>query len=102
MTDTSPITVLATIVAAPGNEASVRDALVVLAAATRAEPDNIEYRVVAAANDVATFVTVERWRSQAAIDAHMRSPHLAAAFADVGTLLAAAPEIVSYTELTPA
>ena len=27
------------------------------------------------------FVTVERWTDQAALDAHMQSPHIAAAFA---------------------
>ena len=28
-----------------------------------------------------TFVTVERWTDQAALDAHMTQPHVAAAFA---------------------
>ena len=34
------------------------------------------------------FVTVERWTDQAALDAHMQTPHVAAAFAAAGDALA--------------
>ena len=34
------------------------------------------------------FVTVERWSDQAALDAHMQSPHVAAAFASADGALA--------------
>ena len=47
-------------------------------------------------DDPAVFVTVEQWADAAAVDAHMASPHVAAALAGAADLLAAAPDIRSF------
>ena len=74
-------------VTAEGTEA-VRAALSTLAAATREEEGCVAYDLFESASAPGTFVTVERWRDQASLDAHMGTPHVAAAFAAAGDSLA--------------
>ena len=45
------------------------------------------------------FQTVEAWASAADSDAHMATPHVGAAIAAAGPLLAARPEIVAWNKL---
>ena len=42
---------------------------------------------------IGTFVTVEVWTGQEAVDAHMKSPHFQAALGTFGEHLAGAPAI---------
>ncbi len=75
----SDLHVVATIPAKPGSEAVVRDALIALAAATRDESGCVAYDLFESASTPGTFVTLEVWSGQADLDAHMQSPHIAAA-----------------------
>jgi quinol monooxygenase YgiN len=90
------IHILARIVARPDGAAAVEAALAELASHTRNEAGCISYEVFRRTEAQGEFMTVEQWRDVAATDAHMATPHVAAALAKVGALLAAAPEIHRY------
>ena len=77
----SDLQVVATIPAKPEAADAVREALTTLAEATRAEEGCLAYDLFESASTPGTFVTVERWTGSAALDAHMATPHVAAAFA---------------------
>ena len=77
----SDLQVVATIPASPEAADQVRAALQTLAEATRAEEGCLAYDLFESGSVPGTFVTVERWTDQAALDAHMGQPHVAAAFA---------------------
>ena len=77
----SELNVVATIPAKPGSEDTLREALQTLAAATRDEDGCLSYELFESASAPGTFVTLERWRGQDDLDAHMATPHIAAALA---------------------
>ena len=77
----SDLQVVATIPASAEAADQVREALKTLAGATRAEEGCVAYDLFESGSVPGTFVTVERWRDQASLDAHMGTPHVAAAFA---------------------
>ncbi|MCX6469772.1 MAG: putative quinol monooxygenase [Corynebacteriales bacterium] len=85
----SDLHVVATIPAKPGFEKEVGDALAELAAATREEAGCISYDLYESQAEPGTFVTVELWKAQSDLDAHMASPHLTAAMGKVGEHLGA-------------
>lgn len=89
----SDLDVIAVIEAKPGSESEVKAALQDLVTATRAEEGCISYDLKVAADKPTTFVTVEKWRSQADLDAHMQSAHIAKAFEVAGEHMAGAPAI---------
>ena len=60
---------------------------------------SVSYELYQRADDPARFQTVEAWRDGGAAEAHMGTPHVGAALAKVGSLLAAAPDIVRYDKL---
>ena len=91
------IHVYATIIAQPGKEDAVKTALVTLATAARNEPGNLKYLVCQDPKHATNFYTFELYKDQAGVAAHMSSPHLAAAFAQVGALLAGQPSIIETT-----
>jgi quinol monooxygenase YgiN len=77
----SDLQVVATIPASAEAADQVREALKTLAEATRAEEGCLAYDLFESGSAPGTFVTVERWRDAASLDAHMGTPHVAAAFA---------------------
>lgn len=85
--------VIAVLTAKPGSTETVGSALRELVAATRQEEGCVAYDLYESAAAAGTFITVERWRAQADLDAHMSTPHVAAAFAAAGDHLAEAPAI---------
>lgn len=91
--------ILAKIVAQSQAASAVRDALVELVGHSRKEGGCVSYALYQRGDDPAQFQTVEEWRDAAAADAHMQTPHVGAALAKVGTLLAATPEIVRFDKL---
>ena len=95
MTD---IDVVATIPIRPEAAESARPHLLELADATRAEEGCRSYSLFESRSAPGVFVTVERWREQSDVDAHMRSPHIAKAFAVLTELLAGE---VAIHPLTP-
>ena len=78
---------------------TVSSAMMALAAQSRTEPGCVRYDVFER-NGEPVLVTQETWSDASAEAAHMSGPNVAAAFASVGTLLAAAPEIHHYSQLT--
>ncbi len=77
----SEVQVVATIPAKPEAADAVREALSTLAEATREEEGCVAYDLFESGSTPGTFITVERWTDSAALDAHMGTPHVAAAFA---------------------
>lgn len=89
----SDLNVVAVITAKPGREDAVRQALTDLVDPTRAEGGCLSYELFESEADSTTFITIELWRSQEDLDAHTKSPHLAAALASAGDALALTPAI---------
>ncbi|MGC0366790.1 quinol monooxygenase YgiN [Rhodococcus sp. 27YEA15] len=89
----SELRVVATIPAKSGSENEVRSALSALVEASRAEEGNVSYELFESEAAPGTFVTIETWRSQDDLNAHMQSAHLQAALAAAGPLLDGAPAI---------
>jgi quinol monooxygenase YgiN len=85
--------VVAVITAKPGSEKQVEEALNALIEPTRAEAGCVSYNLFVSAADPATFITVETWRSQADLDAHLQSAHVQEALGAAGEHLAQAPGI---------
>ena len=77
----SELHVVATIPAKPEAVDALRAALQTLVTATRAEDGCLSYDLFESVAAPGTFVTLERWTDQAALDAHMTTPHIAAALA---------------------
>ena len=85
--------VIARITALPGRGGDMRAVLETLADATRKESGCIQYELLQADDKPELFNTFERWQDRSAADAHMSTPHVVAAFAQAGPLLAAPPDI---------
>ena len=92
--------VVATIPSDPAKSEEVGQALATLAAATLEHEDGCyAYEVYASAATPGVFVTVEAWRAQADLDAHMSTPHMAAAFGVLGGAIAGDVAIHPLTPL---
>ena len=87
------INVVAILVAKPGSETIVWEALQGLVEPTRAEPGCVSYDLYMSKVDPLTFITIELWDNEAALDAHMKTPHIAKALTIAGEHLATAPQI---------
>ena len=87
------LSVVAVITAKTGSEDVVRAALTDLVAPTRAEEGCRSYDLYESASVESTFVTIESWREQADLDAHMQTAHIAKTFEVAGEHLATAPAI---------
>ncbi len=85
--------VVAVLVAKAGQEETVRSALSALVAPTRGEEGCLTYELYESGSAPGTFVTVESWRSQADLDAHLQTPHVQAALGAAGDALDGAPGI---------
>jgi quinol monooxygenase YgiN len=90
----SEVHVFATVSAAAGKEDALRAALVELVEASHTEPGVLHYILHEDPKKLGNFYVFEVYKDQAAVDAHMGSAHLAAAFAKAGPLLSGAPSIV--------
>ncbi|MEO7753493.1 MAG: putative quinol monooxygenase [Terracoccus sp.] len=90
MTD---LRVVAEIIAKDGSEDAIRSALSTLVTATLEEEGCVAYELFESNAKPGTFFTIETWRSQADLDAHMTSEHIATAFAAAGDHVASAPSI---------
>jgi quinol monooxygenase YgiN len=87
------ITVVATFQARPGRETELKEALTSLVAPTRKEAGCLNYDLHASPEDPAKFLFHENWTSQAQLDAHLKSAHIAALLPRVDELCTAFPEI---------
>ena len=91
--------VMASIVVKPQHAEAAKTQLAELAAKTRGEAGCVSYELFQRADKPHVFRTVEAWHTQADVDAHMKTPHVAAAIATAGPLLAAPLDIVSFTKV---
>jgi quinol monooxygenase YgiN len=72
------VTLTATVVAKPGQEDAVKEALLSLVEPTRKEPGCLLYNLHQSKTDPTLFLFYEQWASQEALDAHGKTPHMKA------------------------
>ena len=96
--EAAPVTVIATLTAAPGKEAALETVLVPLSAAARHEPGCLSCTLLRNNARPGQFFTYEIWDSKAAIDAHMKGAAIIDATPKLQGILGEAP---SQTFLTP-
>jgi quinol monooxygenase YgiN len=87
------VTVVATFEAKPGREAELKNALIGLLAPTRQEPGCLNYDLHQSPDEPGKFLFHENWTSRELLDAHLKSPHIAALLPCVDALCVAFPEI---------
>ena len=80
--------VIAEIVGKPEKADELRKLIVPFAASSRKEPGCREYRLMEVESEPGRFLTFERWSGHAALDAHMKTPAMAAIGPKLGDLLA--------------
>jgi quinol monooxygenase YgiN len=95
----APLTVFARVRAKAGQESQLLQELLALIAPTRAEAGCIDYDLHQSQSDPAVFVFYENWASQAALDAHARTPHLQAYLKRIPDIAEGAPEITKWTRV---
>ncbi|QIG45291.1 antibiotic biosynthesis monooxygenase [Nocardioides anomalus] len=83
----SDLRVVATIPTDPAAAEAVRAGLADLLAATLEEEGCLGYEVYESAAQPGVYVTIESWRSQEDLDAHVATPHVARAFETLGGVL---------------
>src|SRR3712207_1810977 len=66
-------------------------------AASRLEDGCLNYGYFVSMTDPGQFIAVEEWRDMAALEAHLRQPHVARLIAAVPDVVAEPPEIVAHT-----
>jgi len=93
------LTVTAIFQARPGKEAELRTALLGLVEPTRKEAGCINYDLHTASDGAGKFLFHENWTSQAALDAHLKSPQIQALLPRVDELCTAFPEIKTWEKI---
>ncbi|MDE3155793.1 MAG: antibiotic biosynthesis monooxygenase [Acidobacteriota bacterium] len=93
------IYVVARFEAGPGQVEAVRRVLMGLLDPTRREAGCIRYDLLQSPADPAEFVFDEEWESGAHLDAHLGTPHVAAAVAAVQPLVVRPPDIRRYRRI---
>jgi len=91
------IYVVAHLISKPETVAETRAALEAFVEPTRAEPGCITYELMLNNDDPTDLTFVEEWESNETLDAHLRSPHIAAFQAREADLLGSPPDIRRYT-----
>jgi len=91
--------VVAVVTAKSGSEAIVEAALRELAGASKNDHGCISYDLFASESAPGAFVTIEEWESQADLDAHMASPHIAEMITVAGDHLDGFPAIHTLRSL---
>jgi quinol monooxygenase YgiN len=89
--------VVARISVRPNMVAEAKAALVALIAPTRKEAGCISYVLLQNNADPTDLTFVEEWENDAALDAHLKTPHVTAALAKMPALLTAPPDIRRYS-----
>jgi len=93
------VTVVATFQARPGKETELKNALIGLVAPTRQEAGCLNYDLHISPDDPTKFLFHENWTSQAHLDAHLKSPHIATLLPRVDELCVAFPEITIWERI---
>jgi quinol monooxygenase YgiN len=77
----------------------MRDIMRTLVDESRKEAGCVAYALYQRPDAPNVFHTVEQWVDQAAVDAHMATPHVGAAIAAAGPMFTAPPEILAFAQL---
>lgn len=78
------LVIVASITAQAGHADTVRNALLQVVPPSRAEAACLKYELHLDQKDPNRFVMLEEWAGQAALDAHMDTPHFAELAATIG------------------
>lgn len=97
--DQATVKIMARITARAETADSLREILLALVGPSRGEAGCVSYEAFQNQDNPVEFVTVEQWTDQAAVDAHMASPHVATAISRAGELLALPPLIHRFAPL---
>lgn len=95
----TPVTVVAVLQAGPGQEESLRQALLALIPTTRGEQGCLNYDLHVAADDPAKFVFLENWTTKEDLDAHLANTHLQEFLGKADALLAEPPAITLWSRI---
>ncbi len=90
------IKVVAHVRAQAGKEEDLKKVMLSLIEPTRKEAGCIRYELYQNKEDTADLTFVEDWESDAALDAHMKTPHFQTAVGQIPLLAAGAPDIRRY------
>jgi len=82
------IRIIARLIARPDAIDALRAECLAMLQPTRKEAGCVRYELLANIANPADFTFVEEWADQAAIDAHMQTPHLKAVLVDSAPLVA--------------
>lgn len=98
---TTPIVVVATLVAKPGQEDRVAKTMTDLAPSVHAEPGCLLYALHKKSGTTGEFVMIEKWSSPESFDVHMRSATMREVLGILRDALASAPTM-GVLEAVPA
>lgn len=90
------IKVVAHVRAKAGKEEELKKVMLGLIAPTRKEAGCLRYELFQNKEDSADLTFVEGWESDAALDAHMKTPHFQAAVGQIPLFAAGPPDIRRY------
>jgi quinol monooxygenase YgiN len=93
------LTIIAKLRAKPGQEARVREVFSALRGPTRQEPGCLCYELHESLETPREFVFYENWTSAAHLDAHLKAPHVQAAFQIAPEILDGPIEISQWSML---
>ncbi|UXH78665.1 putative quinol monooxygenase [Roseateles amylovorans] len=91
------LTMIAVLIARPGQRDALRQALTALIEPTHAEPGCLDYRLFELADEPGTFYMRESFADQAALDTHFATPHFQSFAARIDTLMVEPPRLVKLT-----
>ena len=91
------IRIIARLIARPDAIDALRAECLAMLEPTRKEAGCVRYELLANIANPAEFTFVEEWADQAAIDAHMATPHLKGLVANTQALLAEPLDVRLYT-----
>ena len=94
-----PVRIIARFTARPEQQQALRETLEDLIEPTRREPGCLRYELWNNQSNPTDFTFIEEWASEAALEAHMRTPHLAVLFKKLLELDVSEPEVFKYTAL---
>ena len=95
----SEVVVVGSFKAVPGKEQQGLEAFQALVAPTHAEEGCILYALHQGTDDPSRLAFVERWASRELLDAHLKSPHVAALLERAEELFGDSGDIVVYEAL---
>ena len=90
------IKVVAHVRAKAGKEEELKKVMLSLIAPTRKEAACLRYELYQNKEDAADLTFIEDWESDAALDAHMKTPHFQTAVGQIPLLAAGPPDIRRY------